>query len=155
MTQTTRRFLLRPEVVNALEPRALCTIVGLTAHASPMILTQINPQNQPHPVQVSVIRPVTFAGNVSVTGNVPPTISFHVIDEYGKDQPSGTIPPQVVNPMFDPGQFFFAKRIGLNRSRRHGDLDGRQYTIVITAMDQQSTQTTMIHLSTPPAPHAR
>jgi hypothetical protein len=157
MTQTTRRFLVRPEVVDALESRALCTsMVSLTANASPMILTQIDPQNQPHAVQVSVIRPVTFSGILSGAGSMLPTIRFQVLDEYGKDQPSGTIPAQVY-PLSLTGQvqFFFSKRIGLNRSRRHGDLDGRQYTIVITANDQQGTQTTMIHLTTPPAPHPR
>jgi hypothetical protein len=155
MTQTARRFQVRPEVVDVLEPRALCTLVGLTAHASPMILTQIDPQNQPHPVQVSVIRPVTFAGTVSVVSKVPPTvpptISFQVVDEYGKDQPSGTIPAQIY-PASVSNQFpfFFTKRIGLNRFRRHGDLDGRQYTIVITAKDAQTTLTTSIPLTTPP-----
>ena len=89
------------------------TILGLTAQASPAILRQINPMNQPHAVQVAVIRPVTLAGYVSDNSNVTPTVSFQVIDQNGRHMPSGTITPQVVA----PGVFFFSTRFGLNRTR--------------------------------------
>ena len=64
-------------------------IVGLSATASPVVLRQINPMNQPHAVQVAVIRPVTLAGSVTVTGQDVPVVSFRVVDEYGRDQPNG------------------------------------------------------------------
>jgi len=144
----------RPQVVDALETRALCTITGLVAHASPMILRQINPMNQPHAVQVAVIRPVTltvYLNYVDVKGNASPTVTYRVMDEYGKDEPSGTIPLRTVNPPIAPGNLFYTTRIGLNRYRRPGDLDGRQYQIIVTAQDAQGTKTTMIPVTTPPA----
>src|SRR4051812_14463573 len=82
---------LRPDEGPAieLERRALQSIVSLSADASPMVLTRIDPMNQPRGVRESHIRPVTLAGYASVDNGVVPSLSFRVVDEYGRDQPSG------------------------------------------------------------------
>jgi hypothetical protein len=137
-----------------LERRSLLSIVALTANASPTILRRINPMNQPHAVQVATVRPVTLSGNVTLApqgANVVPSLSFHVVDEYGRDQPSGTFEAQPVQ----PGTFFFSTRIGLDLTRRHGDRDGRQYTIFVTAVDPESTRTIVFTAMTPHGRQAR
>jgi hypothetical protein len=149
-----RRDAAAPEVV-ALERRGLQSVVALAANASPMLLTPINGMNQPHAVVVSRFRPVTLAGTVTVNDANVPTVSFQVIDEYGKHQPSGTFQVQVFNPPAFPGRFFFTNRIGLNLTRRPGDHDGRQYQVMITAQDQQSTQTIVIPVTTLPRGRSR
>jgi hypothetical protein len=149
--QTGPRQVVTPGPVEGLERRGLLSIVGLTANASPMILRQINPMNQPHAVQVARIRPVTLAGYVAEDSNVVPTVSFRVVDEYGRDQPSGVLPPQPAK----PGVFFFSTRIGLDRTHRPGDRDGRQYTVFVTAQDPQGTRTIAIAVTTPHVRHGR
>jgi hypothetical protein len=151
----TPRHSMAPPRLETLEGRVLQTVMALSANASPAILRPINPENQPHAVQVAIIRPVTLAGHVTVPVGVKPVVSFRVIDEYGRDQPSGTFSDQFVNPQSDPGQFFFTKRIGLNLTRRPGDFNGRQYTVMITAQDPQSTQTILIPVRTLVPGHAR
>src|SRR4051812_14078123 len=81
-----------------LERRALQAIVALTANASPMILRRIDPMNQPHQVRNAVVRPITLAGYVGEDKNFTPVLSFRVVDEYGRDQPSGTPAPQPASP---------------------------------------------------------
>jgi hypothetical protein len=73
--------------------------------------------------------------NVHVTGRVTdtdlgpnPTVSYHVVDEYGQVQPSGSNIP--VNP---DGTYSFNVPL---QSRREGqDKDGRTYTIDVVAHD--------------------
>jgi hypothetical protein len=146
-----RRHRAVPVLDERLERRALLSVVDLTAHVSPMVLRQINPRNQPHAVQVAVIRPVTLAGYVTETTGVIPVISFRVIDQNGRHMPSGTITPQFV-PAHTPGPpnlFFFSMRFGLNRSRLPGQ-DVRQYTVEVTAQDAQNASTIAISVATPP-----
>jgi hypothetical protein len=140
----------RPGPVEGLERRGLLSVSALFANASPTLLHEINPMNQPHAVQITRIRPVTIDGYVAVTGNSVPKVSFRVIDEYGRDQPSGNLTPQPAK----PGVFFFATRIGLNRTHRPHDLDGRQYQIFVTAQDQNNSKTVVVNVTTPPhLPH--
>src|SRR3954466_2639119 len=135
-----RRAAALTGTLERLELREMPAIVGLSASASPAILRQNNPMNQPHAVQVALIRPVTLAGAVTETGKDVPVISFRVVDEYGRDQPNGFLPPQPGN----PGAYFFSTRFGLNRTHRPGDRDGRQYTVLVTAQDTQETRITAI-----------
>jgi hypothetical protein len=165
MLETLRRLFLsagkpRPEgrssrsgavsgSVETLESRELPAIVGLSASASPEILRPINPMNQPHAVQVAKIRPVTLAGYVSEQGGATPSVSFRVVDQFGRDQPSGTFRVQPVQ----PGLFFFHTRIGLSLARRAADPSGRHYTVIFTAQDSQNSKTIAVPVTTPPLPH--
>jgi hypothetical protein len=136
----------------ALEPRALCSVSNLTANVSPAILRQINPMNQPHAVQVAIIRPVTLAGYVTESADTTPTVRFQVIDQNGRFMPSGQITPQFVKSSTPgpPNLFFFSKRFGLNRFRLPGDTEGRRYTVLVTAQDPQNSLTIAIPVTTPP-----
>lgn len=135
-----------------LEPRALLSVVELNAAASPMLLQPISPQNQPVSVKYSNFRPVTVAGSAADSQNVTPGLSFRVIDEYGRDEPAGRLLPQTVR----PGVFFFQTRFELSMVVRPGDRNGRQYTIIVTAQDQDNTRTTAIEVTTPqPRIHVR
>jgi hypothetical protein len=136
-----------------LERRVLQSIANPSAAASPVILRQINPMNQPHAVQVSLIRPVTLTASVLESGTVAPAVSFRVVDEYGRDQPSGILTPQPAMGITStgPNMFFYAARIGLNRTRRPGDRNGRQYTIEFTFQDPQGRATLAVAVTTPPA----
>jgi hypothetical protein len=141
-----------PVLVERLEGRALCSVVNLTANISPMIIRPINPRNQPHAVQVSVFRPVTLAGYVTETSGAIPTVSFRVVDQNGRHMPSGTIVPQFVAATTPgpPNLFFFSKRFGLNLSHLPGEVNGRHYTVYVTAQDPQSSSTIAIPVTTPP-----
>jgi len=141
-----------PVLGEGLERRALRSVVDLTAHVSPVVLRQISPRNQPHAVQVAVIRPVTLAGYVTDTSSVIPVVSFRVVDANGRHMPSGTIVPQFVaaSTPGPPNRFFFSTRFGLNRSHLPGAVDGRQYTVFVTAQDPQNSSTIAIPVSTPP-----
>ncbi len=76
----------------------MLTILALTAEASPTILRPINPQNQPKGlITVRAIRPVTLAGYVVESGNITPTVSVRVVDEYGRNQPSKMLPAQLIS----------------------------------------------------------
>jgi hypothetical protein len=136
----------------ALERRVLQTVVALTGNASPMILQPIDPMNQPHAVRVARTRPVTISGSVTENQAVLPSVRFQVVDEYGRDQPSGTLvlQPATIPPAPpQPGSYFYSARIGLNLARRPGDRDGRQYTIFVTALDPESTLTITFPAMTP------
>jgi hypothetical protein len=137
----------------ALEERALCSVSNLTASASPTILRQINPRDQPHAVQLSVFRPVTLAGYVTDNTGAIPSVRFQVIDQNGRHMPSGPITPEFVKSTTPgpPNLFFFSKRFGLNRTRLPGDSAGRMYTILVTAQDAQNSLTVAIPASTPRA----
>jgi hypothetical protein len=140
-----------PVLGEELERRALRSVANLTASASPVILRQINPRNQPHPVQVAVIRPVNLAGYVTDTTGATPVVSFHVVDQNGRDMPSGTIAPQFARASTPGpgGDFFFSRRFGLNRSRLPGQAV-RQFTVFVTAQDGQGSSTIAITVTTPP-----
>ena len=73
--------------------------------------------------------PVTVKGHVSDTsGGIPGAVIFHVIDEYGRVQPSGTARVHA------NGNYSFVVR--LQSSRLGQDKDGRYYTIVVSATGQ-------------------
>lgn len=74
--------------------------------------------------------PVTVSGHVAdASGGVPGTIRYTVTDEYNPSHPrTGTAD-------VDPnGNYAFV--VPLQASRRGQDRDGRQYTIVVSAIDQ-------------------
>jgi len=150
--RTRGRHQAVPVLGEGLERRALRSVVDLTAHVSPVVLRQISPRNQPHAVQVSLIRPVTLAGYVTDTSSVIPAVSFRVVDQNGRDMPSGTIVPQFVaaSTPGPPNLFFFSTRFGLNRSHLPGEVDGRRYTVYVTAQDPQTSSTIAIPVTTPP-----
>jgi len=78
---------------------------------------------------------VTVTGHVADNlSGVAPTVRYHVVDEYGQDQPSGTVPVDA------SGNFRFV--VDLNASRRGQDKDGRQFTIDVTASDFAGNQAT-------------
>jgi hypothetical protein len=135
---------LRLEVA-PLEGRVLATVTGLTAQASPTILWHPSAREQPKQVQNQTIVPVTIAGQLNDTAGPAPAIAFHVIDEYGVDQPSGFVVPQALG----GGLFLYSTRVGLQLSRHANDLNGRQYTIVVTASDGASSQTASAVVTVP------
>jgi hypothetical protein len=73
---------------------------------------------------------VTISGTITDTGSgvAPGTAMFRVSDEYGLVQPSG---PIVVN---DGGSY--RVQVLLTASRNGSDLDGRTYTITVSAKDK-------------------
>ncbi|HEV3167295.1 MAG TPA: hypothetical protein VGZ22_25020 [Isosphaeraceae bacterium] len=137
-----RRF--RPNL-DQLEARWLQTVTGLAAEASPTILVHPPQRNQPRGVANERVVPVTIEGQVATNGSSPPTIRFQVVDEYSLDQPQGVIPVQSIG----RGSYLYTTRIGLVLSRRRNDLDGRQYTILVTASDANSAQGASIVVTVP------
>jgi hypothetical protein len=95
------------------------TVPVVTASASP---TSLWPPNHKM-VSVHVTGTVTDA-----SGGVPGSVSFHVVDEYGKVQPAGTATVDA------NGNYSF--NVSLQSSRLGQDKDGRQYRIIVTATDQ-------------------
>ncbi|MBV8266746.1 MAG: hypothetical protein JO252_10515 [Planctomycetaceae bacterium] len=143
-----------PEIA-PLEGRAPLAILGLSAQASPALIRPINPMNQPKGlITVTSIRPITLSGYVAESGTATPTVTFRVVDQFGRDQPSGTLTPQLVtavNPATNlpipPATYFFNGRIGLSLAHPPGG--SRQYTLIVTANDGAETVSTT--LIVPPA----
>ena len=73
--------------------------------------------------------PVTISGTItdSLSGVNPTTAAFAVVDEYGAIQPSGSVT------LGSRGPYSFT--VQLQASRNGNDLDGRQYTITVSAKD--------------------
>jgi hypothetical protein len=69
--------------------------------------------------------PVTFSGTITDTGCTVTTSSYAVRDEYGEVQPSG---PVTLGP---GGAYSFT--VMLQATRLGTDLDGRLYTITVSA----------------------
>src|SRR5947209_7284348 len=95
-----------------LDTRALPATLGLSVSVSPEILRPISPSNQPHAVTVQHILPVTIAGQLTGLQS-PAAVRYRVIDQYGRDHPSGTIQAQPVG----HGRAFYFTRIGLSDLR--------------------------------------
>ena len=72
---------------------------------------------------------VTVSGSITdnLSGVKPGTAAFSVVDEYGSVQPSGPVTVGV------RGGYSFT--ISLQASRLDSDMDGRQYTITVSAND--------------------
>jgi hypothetical protein len=139
----------RPRLeVQALEGRSLLSVTGLTAEASPAILLHPTPRDQPHGVVNQRLVPVTIEGMVSTSGPTPPAVSYQVVDEYGRDQPHGTIAAQPTG----LGAYLYTTRIGLQLRRNRLDPDGRQYTIFVTASDPTNALTASAVVT---VPHSR
>jgi hypothetical protein len=73
--------------------------------------------------------PVTIAGSITDLGSGVDlsTCKYHVVDEYGEDQPAGSIT------LAGDGSYSFT--IQLTSDRLGQDKDGRTYTIIIEASD--------------------
>jgi hypothetical protein len=72
---------------------------------------------------------VTVSGSItdSLSGVNPSTAAFAVTDEYGQVQPHGPVT------LGTGGNYSFS--IQLQASRNENDLDGRHYTITVSASD--------------------
>jgi hypothetical protein len=119
--------------------------VGLRAldnagNVSPLATAAVNIDLTPPAVSVSAspsslwppngkMVPVTVSGSVAdiLSGVDPSTAAFAVVDEYGSVQPTG---PVSLGPR---GSYSFT--VLLQASRNGNDMDGRQYTITISAKD--------------------
>lgn len=77
--------------------------------------------------------PVTFTGTVSDIVASIATVSFRTTDEYGRVQPTGTVP--VTN-----GRFQITIRVEALRYGR--DRDGREYVMMVQATDPAGNHTT-------------
>ena len=75
--------------------------------------------------------PVTFRGTASDDGSTIRTVSFTVLDEYGRVQPVGTA-------IVTDGQFSLTTY--LEASRRGADADGRQYVLTVKATDSEGNR---------------
>jgi hypothetical protein len=73
------------------------------------------------------MRTVAFSGSAADAGPGLDTVTYTMIDEYGEFASSGTITLQ------SSGGFSF--NLSLKAWRDGTDLDGRTYTIIVTAVD--------------------
>jgi hypothetical protein len=114
-------------------------LIGLDRTAPSVTLDTVSPNTLWPPNGKFVTVTVTGTAIDTLTGVNPSSLSFHVVDEYGMVQPFGPITSTVVaNPtaLGGDGMVQFTFRVQL-QARRHGfDFDGRQYTIVVNAMDE-------------------
>jgi hypothetical protein len=78
--------------------------------------------------------PVTISGTITDMGSGidPSKTAYAVTDEYGLIQPSGNITLDA------SGNYSFT--ISLQASRKGNDIDGRQYTITVSAKDNDGNQ---------------
>jgi hypothetical protein len=87
-----------------------------------------------------IMVPVTISG--TATGAGVTSISYSVTDEYRKIQPSGTVAVAA------DGRFSFV--VSLEAFRNGNDMDGRFYTILLTAQDSFGrTATTTVVVRVP------
>jgi hypothetical protein len=146
--------------VGRLEGRSLQSILALTAEASPTRLRHISLMNLPHPLPSDGFVPVTIAGDLLQTPGQTPSLSFRVFDSQHRVRTTGTIAPMNVGPFLGQERFIYSTRIGLPLARPENDPEGRQYVIVVTAQDQDSTLSaaaavTVPHRTFPFLAHAR
>ena len=92
---------------------------GVTVSANPSSIRQRN----------GAMVPVTISGTISDSGSGvnAATAAFAVVDEYGIDHPSGAVTLGV------GGSYSFV--VLLQASRLGSDMDGRLYTITVSAKD--------------------
>jgi hypothetical protein len=109
---TQHGFLATPVEVDKTPP-------VITVGASPATLSPPNGRL----VTVTVSGTITDGAN----GSGVQASTYHVIDEYGQVQPSGSVTPGA------GGSYAFT--VQLQASRRGNDQDGRHYTITVTATD--------------------
>jgi hypothetical protein len=130
----------------AIERRLVLSVTGLTASASPAILRPINPNNQPHAVTLQHILRVTVAGQVSVDQGTP-ALSYQVVDQYGRFQPSGQVMSLVPA---GPGEYFYTVQFGLSILRDPHIPGGRNYAVIIKAQDGSSVRFAVAGVTVPP-----
>lgn len=127
-----------------LDGRILPSITALNLSASPVILSPISPRNQPHAVTLQHILPVTIAGMVTSDGGVP-VLRYQVYDEYGRDQPGGSLTTQPI----EGGRAMYSLRIGLSAQRDPHFPAGRRYVVVVTAQDQGASRQASTNVTVP------
>ncbi len=135
-------------MLEPIEPRLVLSVTGLTASVSPTILRPIDPSNQPRAVSKQHLLRVTVAADVAVDpGDGTPTVSYRVIDQYGRDQPSGHLALQAIS----GGLEDFAAQFGLSDLRDPATPGGRHYTVIVTAHDGTSVRQSEAVVTVPPA----
>ena len=93
---------------------------------SPIVSVAANPAIL-WPPNGKMIR-VSFSGSITdSTSGVNPSVTFSVTDEYGSIQPKGQVT------LIAGNKFTFS--VSLQASRRGDDMDGRIYSVVVTARD--------------------
>jgi hypothetical protein len=114
-------------------------LIGLDRTSPSVIIASVTPSTLWPPNGKFVTVTVSGTATDSLTGVNPSSLSFRVVDEYGMVQPSGPITDTVEASQTAFGgdgmvQFTFQVQL---QARRHGfDFDGRQYAIVVNAMDE-------------------
>ncbi|MHC4278346.1 MAG: hypothetical protein ACYSTI_13665, partial [Planctomycetota bacterium] len=92
--------------------------------------------NQPNPSRLwppnGEMVTVSFSGNAQeqVNGSGLDTVTYTMIDEYGKYGSSGTLTPS------SSYYFSFNFNLSLESERDPNDPDGRIYTVTVTAVDK-------------------
>ena len=142
----------RPEVA-PLEGRSLLTILSFTAGASAMRLVRYQPgQLQHNPVGLGRQGALVLSGQVITDSPTPPTVTFQVIDQFHQDMPHGPIPanfPYLTRPPGPDRIFPFSRRVVLDLAHPLTSPNGRQYTFLVTARDQNSVQTQEVIVDVP------
>jgi hypothetical protein len=128
-------------------------LIGLDRTSPTITIDTVTPNKLWPPNGKFVTVTVTGTATDALTGVNPSSLSFHVIDEYGMVQPSGRITNTVLaSPTAFDGdnvvQFTFQVQL---QARRHGfDFDGRQYTILVNALDEAGNLGTRTAIVTVP-----
>jgi hypothetical protein len=102
----------------------LASFTVTVRHTTPPVVTISASPNSLWPPNGKMV-PVTICG--TVTAALPVTVKYSVVDEYGSAQPSGSVTLNA------KGAYSFT--IKLEASRLGTDMDGRHYTVTVTATD--------------------
>jgi Abnormal spindle-like microcephaly-assoc'd, ASPM-SPD-2-Hydin/Galactose oxidase, central domain len=129
---------------NAADSPQMVTLSGTGIDTIPPVVTVAASPSTLWPPNGKMV-PVTVSGTITDNGSGvnASTAAFAVADEYGQVQPSGNIT------LGAGGSYSFA--VSLQASRNGNDLDGRQYTITVSAQDNvgnvgsASTVVTVLH----------
>jgi hypothetical protein len=110
-------------------------VVGAEEDVTPPVITITATPQTLWPPNGKMV-PVSVSGTIKDTesGVNTSTAAYAVTDEYGLIQPSGQITT------LDATNGSYAFRIQLQASRNGNDKDGRQYTITISAQDNEGNQ---------------
>jgi hypothetical protein len=114
------------------------TMIAIDRTAPTITINTVNPNVLWPPNGKFVTVTVTGVASDSLSGVDASSLGFHVVDEYGTVEPSGSITditPTGPNPFGGFANVGFTFQVML-QARRHGfDFDGRQYVIDVTASD--------------------
>jgi hypothetical protein len=120
------------------EPAGAHSILVAIDRTAPSITLTASPNILWPPNGKFVTVNVTGTALDTLSGVNPASVRFHVVDEYGRVQPSGQI-TNLIESMATPfggfGVVNFSFQISLQARRFGFDFDGRQYRIDVTAQD--------------------